>query len=303
MMMVARLSFLLVLALSSEAKLAPRSFVPRHGAPTSLEAPPMEFDTHQQLLALRGGGCCDTTSVANLATGVTAVHGLLNYLCPKPMCELYGNEDSPLATLLMRRTGMTLLTIAVVSYALLIQDNVSMEAAMVSTWALWATEFAATVVNKDLEAMGGTSATNALFAVLSTAFVIGLQSAVAEKWAKGTSLFVVANGVILAVATKFSLAFWGIPKYTPETESMMRDLGLWVTVSGVFLTSLAFGAEPLAAFTYSRIAVAVRSVLNMGLNGGVSSLKKPLQLFWLIYHLAIAGALYFGKESPAPITE
>lgn len=291
--MAARLIALLyLLAHTTEASLAPRSL----GSSKKLLLPVQPTDSKDAHLVLRGGAV-DPKAVAEVATCVSFVHGTMSYLCPAATNNVYGYEASPLTTLLSRRIGLALLSMGLLGTTVI--SGATMDSALVWLSLFWTAETLSTSVNQEIEAMGGSSSSNSVFAGMLALFLWGLTSKWAPLVTKLVCAFTLVNGLSLIAMPTSSITWWKFPD-TDDDETaayMMRDLGFWFAAMGVWITATSLGVDPVKAMAYSRLVVLARSLINIGLNGGLQSLKKPMQVGWLVYHLLIAGAMVWATWS------
>lgn len=251
-------------------------------------------------LSVRGGGTIiDKSTVAQVATGVSSVQGALTYLAPESTCEAYGiKSPSPLSKLIMRRIGVVLLGFGILGYASFFNKNLSIDHAIGLVGASWAIEFATMILSNELVAMGGKNDIHYLYVFIASAFAAGSMSEYSALVSKVASIFYLLNALTVTLAPNKWRELWQLPVSGDETANIMLvDFGLWFVAFAVFAVGLAWGVDPLEAFSYSRIAVLLRTVFMNFLTGAFQQvgMKQANQFLWLLYQSLIVIGLFFGN--------
>jgi len=261
---------------------------------------PLAASTLPKVLGVRGGACCDASTVVKVATSVSLVHGTINYLCPSPTLDTYGLKETRLTKMLMRRIGLSLLGLAYTGHALVVKDGGDLHSVLALNAAMWGVEFLTTAFNGELEAAGGESSTHWVYAAVMAAFVAGLKSDQSATAAKIYAGFVVLNGVALTLAPGEQMKMWKIPTGDATETALMRDVGIWVLGLSILFACLVWEVDALQAFTYSRALLLLRSLAASFQKPGI---KKPQQTFWLVYNVVLMAALMMAGSGDGGSSE
>lgn len=195
----------------------------------------------------------------------------------------------------MRRIGLNLFDLGVLGYAAFFDSSLSVERAIGMVSALWALEFAIMIGRNELVDMGGTNGMHVVYILISSALAAGSISEYSALFAKIGAVFHMVNAIFCASTPPKWRNFWLLPLEGDETaNSLLTDFGLWFFSLAVFEVGLAWGVDPVQAFSYSRLAVLFRTFLMNFVTGAFKSMemKQPLQIFWLIYHALITLGLF-----------
>lgn len=260
-----------------------RAFIPR---------PTANYEPKDTLLYLRGGaGPLDAVDTAKAGSVIALVSGMLHSVSAGKLLEAYGSPRTPVLEHCLRTIGASVLGIGIPSWCLLNGKCSSTNTAVGLSMLPWMISLLKTVVDND--GSSGVKIAPQLLVLLYDAFTAHALLTDAEYAAKALQVFcvwVLANGVLLAVSPKTAATSWGNSD-EPEDQvvSMTKTNGFGLLSYGSFVYALSKDVDVAKSFGYSLIPWLIDNASRNFITKEVEKYGQESgpQIFWLLYFIIV----------------
>lgn len=247
-------------------------------------------------LSVRGGaGPLDPDLVTKAAIGALLAQGTFSTLAPGPALEQYGNEPTPVSTVMMRRVGVCGLAIAAMAGGMIFKGW-DISAAAGAEALIWGTELLYGLLNDESTKIGyDKNGMIAWFLLhLAEAYFTVTDASCASSVVKAFSGSVLATCAPLMFFPTEMLKLYGFADDTSLLDkAYVKVQGAGITAIGVYLLSVVTGTNPTKALGYAYVPATLLTLIMILITKEADDIggSKTPSIVWLIFNLMVVGTL------------
>ena len=270
----------------------PKTFLPTR--PTAIIRRSEAKDVMYQL---RGGaGPLDAVDTAKAGSVVALVSGVLHSVSAGKMLEAYGSARTPILELCLRNIGASILGVAIPPWCLINGKCVSTNTAVGLSILPWIVTTLKAVVDGDSDSVKTNPQLFVLLYDVFTAHALFTDAGYATQALQAFCVWVLANGVFLAMSPKGAATSWG-GNADPQDQvvSMTKTNGFGLLSYGVFVYALSQDVDVAKSFGYSLVPWLFDNVSRNFVTKEVEKYGQASgpQMFWLVYFIVVIASTAF----------